>query len=274
MKKIVALFCIVFTFSQLVFSAEDNRKIVAVYPFSGNEDVAKILQERISNELLKLNRVIVVNRKGHSTETSQPTEAFTTSHTIGDFGRQMGATHVLTGKVTNATFSEKKELWTARVALELSVIDVSSGRILLTYAFTTTQTRKKSKEQALEDIFKNLASRSLPFLRNSFPIEGRISAVGEKTNSKGVVEIESLLINLGTIEGIKKGMKFDVFEEIYVPDGNQSKILEDFVGQIRVKEVKGENFSLTTISKNKEKMQKIRENPNAFIVKTPQEKMK
>jgi hypothetical protein len=266
-----------FGFSQSVCSADDNRRIVAVYPFSGNEEIAKPLQERISNELLKLNRVVLVNIKGQSGETIQQSDIFTTSHTIGDFGRQMGATHVLTGKVMNANFSEKKELWTARVALELSVVDVSSGRILLTHSFSITKTREKSKENALEEVFKNLVSRSLPFLRNSFPIEGHIVSVNEKISIKKDVRtanVQDLLINLGTIEGMKKGLVFDVFEEIYIMDGGTGKIMENFIGQVKIKEVKGENFSLCTVSKNPVQMRSILDNPKGFIVKTPQEKMR
>jgi hypothetical protein len=275
MKKIAVLFCTLFMFSQSALS-DDNRKIVAVYPFSGNQDVTQTFQDKISHELLKLNRVVVVNQK---TQTAgQATDAFAKSHSLGDYGTQMGATHVLNGVITRANITDKsndkKALWDASVVVELSVIDVASGRILSSNSFSTKQ-QGKTKNEVLDKVYKNIVSRSIPFLKNSFPVEGRITAIKEKINPKtGLVELDDFLINLGTTDGMKKKMVFDVYEEVMVNDGGQKKVLENFAGQAKIKEVKGQNFSLCVISKNPAKMQNILNDHQNFIVRTPAEKVK
>jgi len=277
MKKAALLFSLTFVCCLLVFS-DDNRKTVAIHPFTGNQDITTVLEDKISNELLKLNRVVLVNRKRQTVETPQQAQAFATANTLGEFGKQMGATHVLNGIVARANIrdrsTDKKQEWDAQITIELSVVDVKTGRILSQSSFSTSQ-KGKTREEALDNGFKNIVPRTLPFLRNSFPIEGRITQVNKSINSKGITEIDDLLINLGAVHSMKKKMVLDVFEEVTIRDGGENKILENFAGQIRVKEVKGENFSLCTIiGKPREAMQGFFTHPENFIARTPKERVK
>jgi hypothetical protein len=278
MKKIAILSCILFVFLQTTFS-NDNRKTVAVHPFSGNKEVASVLQERISNELLKLNRVILVNQRAQA--SYERTEAFATANTLGEFGVKMGATHVLSGIVSKADIEDKtvekngkkNEAWVVHLTIDLSVIDVKTGRILSSHSFSHSQ-REKTRKAALDKTYQNIVSRSIPFLRNSFPVEGRITEIKDITDPKKGVRVHEILINLGTRDGMKKKMVFDVFEEKTINDHGQERVLENFMGQIRIKEVKGENFSMCVISKNTEKMQQILVDHERFIVRTPMEKVR
>ena len=277
MKKVALPFGLIFACCMSVFS-NDNRRIVAIHPFSGNQEITTVLEDKISNELLKLNRVVLVNRKRQAAETPQQTQAFATANTLGEFGKQMGATHVLNGIVARANIRDrstaKKQEWTAQITVELSVIDVKTGRILSQAALSTSQ-KGRTKEEALDKVVNNIVPRTLPFLRNSFPIEGRITQVNESVNSKGITEIKDLLVNLGTIHSMRKKMVLDVFEEVTIRDGGEDKILENFAGQIRVKEVKGENFSLCTIiGKPRAAMQGFFTHPENFIARTPKERVR
>ncbi|MDR2906484.1 MAG: penicillin-binding protein activator LpoB [Bacteroidales bacterium] len=276
MKKSLALFVSLALFSQLVFSAED-RDIVGLYPFSGNKDAAATLQAKVSNELLKLNRVILVDKKNQTTQ-KQDSDAFTKSNTIGEYGKQLGAAYMLNGVISKVNVEdlsyedkkgEKKASWSVELSIDLSVVDVASGKILSSATFSTTQ-KGKSKENCFKDIYENIIERSIPFLSNSFPIKATIVSVTQ--NEKGAVD--EIIINAGSVDGITKRIEFDVFEKIYMNDNGQEKIMEDFVGQIKVKEVKGDDFSLCTVSSKKEAMKRILGDPKAFIVKTTKEKVR
>ncbi|MCL2028323.1 MAG: penicillin-binding protein activator LpoB [Bacteroidales bacterium] len=281
MKKILTLWTLFLACSHSIYS-NDAREIVTILPFSGDQITATTLQARMSNELLKLNRVVLVDKKTEAAEAELRKlgqETFMHANTIGEYGRQMGAAFVLYGKVTQFTVEDKSktnsktgktsELWRVRVSIDLTAVDVVSGKVLSSRTFTTSK-QGKSKEKMIEEAYKNIVDRSIPFLKNSFPLKGNI--ISTTPDSKG--QVKELLINVGSMNGVSKGTKFDVLEKIYVQDGREEKIMEHFIGKIKVKETKGADFSSAIISGNKLPFEKVAQDPTNFIIKSVQEKVR
>jgi hypothetical protein len=281
MKKTATLLVLFFGFSLSMYSS-DNREIVALHPFTGDPAAATILQSGISNELLKLNRVILVDKKSAEAEADlvrQGTETFMHANTIGEFGRQMGAAFVLSGQVTqfkvedrsitNSKSGKTQESWRVQLSIDLTAVDVVSGRILASNTFSFSKTGK-SKDKLLEEAYKNIVTRSIPFLRNGFPIRGHIVS----TTLDNKVLVKDMVINVGTINGVSRGMIFEVFEQVYVQDGRERKIMENFVGRIKVKETRGSDFSLATVTGNKVPFEAVIQEPKNFIIRTTTERVR
>jgi hypothetical protein len=281
MKKILTLVALCFVFSQSIY-ASDKREIVALHPFSGDPTAAAILQSRISNELLRLNRVVLVDKKSEVAEADlvkQGTETFMHANTLGEFGRQMGAAFVLSGKVTqfnvedrsvtNSKSGKTQESWRVQISIDLIAVDVVTGRILASNTFSFSKTGKP-RDKLIEEGYKNIVNRTIPFLKNGFPIRGSI--VSTALDNKGF--IKDMVINAGSMNGVSKGTTFDVFEKVYIVDGGDEKVMENFVGRIRVKETRGADFSTAVVASHKEAMQKIAFDPSQFIIKTTAERVR
>jgi len=272
MRKNVILLTAMFCLSLFNQSfASEPQKIVGVYPFQGaNEEIKTALQAKISSELLKLNRVVVVDRKNEVAQLEmqkQRTEAFMNSEDIGEFGRQSGAGYVLLGTVTQGDVEKIEKLtkkgtevsWQVVIGLDLSVIDVATGKVLMSESFSSMK-KSDSRSKILNDCYTDIVRKSSVFLQNSFPINGEV--VSATVDKKGYVN--GIVLNIGKENGVQVKQRYDLIEKQMI----DSKMF-DIVGVIEIIEVSGENMAKARIvSGNKERLKAIYEKPTSFAVKT------
>lgn len=232
------------------FSQLDSRTVVGVAKFSCDQKspYTGLVTEKVAEMLTNTHRFRVVDRtsidKIHEELELQKSEAFLDSKNTVEQDIAVAAEKMITGHITkipvyaihNANGLTRG--YKASVAFEMKVVDVATG---LSSEATSFQ-GKASKECISQEAAVNMAMQSVQdeiyqWFRVNFPITCGISKI---------LDDSSVLIKAGSSQGIEKNQVF-IVEAIEMLDGAP---YHRNLGEIRVKNIAGPNFSECKVSKN------------------------
>lgn len=134
---------------------------------------------------------------------------------------------------TQSSVSNGNTYYTGVLNFSISIIDCEDKSTVATATFNypkLLELGKSSTSAAITSTLKKLESDIEEFMIEKFPLTGDI--FGEDFEIKGS-KLETCYINLGEINGVKKGDKFDIFEV----KTRVGKEIESKIGRLKVIEV-------------------------------------
>ena len=243
-----------------------SKTVVGIMPFntssnnnsyydrgSKNKDIVAI-QDAVSDAFLKAKRFTLVERekmeliKGE--KRTQQSEDYIDGQTV-EQSKSMGASYIVTGNVTEASFEEKQSSMSglagvsipsrkAKISFGIKVIDVATGEIMASENFSDEAKGKNAFDDALEKIKPNIEK----FIKENFKITASIASIEEKNSSNEALKV---LISGGTGIGLKPKTTLKVFEiTTLVVEGKKIPRKKE-IGQIEVEKVEDENFSICKV---------------------------
>lgn len=158
-----------------------------------------------------------------------------------------------------------KTIAVANVMVTLKLIDPNTGRILNTEqlkfeAIDSDNNESKAMTNVIAGIKKDPKVERL--VDNFFPIEGQLIDVDQAKKDAATF----VYINAGTLHGVNKSLKFEVFAVKKVA-GREAKAK---IGELRVEEIQGEDLSLCKVkSGGKEILAKFRAGEKLIVKSRP-----
>lgn len=158
-----------------------------------------------------------------------------------------------------------KTIAVANVMVTLKLIDPNTGRILNTEqlkfeAIDSDNNESKAMTNVIAGIKKDPKVERL--VDNFFPIEGQLIDVDQAKKDAATF----VYINAGTLHGVNKSLKFEVFAVKKVA-GREAKTK---IGELRVEEIQGEDLSLCKVkSGGKEILAKFRAGEKLIVKSRP-----
>ena len=202
--------------------AQSSKVKIAVMPFGYERDyrynyspLATLAENLTTSVLHNSGRFTVVERKELDKILAE--QRFNQSGLVNDddaikLGRLSGAKFIALGNISNISYNTQTKITPAGVRYQLAnafinllikIINVESGDIVFTktYAFKSEQSRESDREKLLSTLLTNEFEKRVPKeILGSFPIEGTVL----------FIEGNSVYIDIGSGQGVKKGMVFDV----------------------------------------------------------------
>lgn len=213
------------------------------------------IQDAVSDAFLNAKRFTLVEREKMALITgekkTQQSEDYIDGQTV-EQSKSMGASYIVTGNVTEASFEEKQSEMggiggfnipsrKAKISFNIKVIDVSTGEIMASEKFSAEAKGKNGYDDALNIIKPNIEK----FIKDNFKITASIASVEEKNASN---EATKVLISGGTGIGLKPQTTLKVFElTSLMVDGKKIPRKKE-IGQIVVEKVEDENFSICNVT--------------------------
>jgi hypothetical protein len=243
-----------------------TKTIVGIMPFNSptnndgyynqrdnqNKNVIAI-QDAVSDAFLNAKRFTLVERekmaliKGE--KKNQQSEDYIDGQTV-EQSKSMGASYIVTGNVTEASFEEQNQSLgygglsipsrKAVISFNIKVIDVSTGEIMASERFSSEAKGKNGFDDALNIIKPNIEK----FIKGNFKITISIANIEEKNATN---EATKVLISGGTGIGLKPQSVLKVFElTTLTVDGRKISRRKE-IAQIMVENVEDENFSICKV---------------------------
>lgn len=243
-----------------------TKTIVGIMPFNSasnndgyynrsnnqNKNVIAI-QDAVSDAFLNARRFTLVERekmaliKGE--KKNQQSEDYIDGQTV-EQSKSMGASYIVTGNVTEASFEELNQSLgygglsvpsrKALISFNIKVIDVSTGEIMASEKFSSEAKGKNGFDDALNIIKPNIEK----FIKENFKITISIANIEEKNATN---EATKVLISGGTGIGLKPQSVLKVFElTTLTVDGRKIPRRKE-IAQIMVETVEDENFSICKV---------------------------
>ncbi len=163
-------------------------------------------------------------------DLSDPNKAVT-------LGSLLGTEYVVQGRMQLST-SKKDKQYRSTVELHISIIDVSSGKIIAAKDVRGVSGDKKEPSPRIAyDALNDANSKIYSVIRNAFPVEGKIIKFlddGSK-KKKGKNAQARVLISCGKEIGVKEGDIFHIVQEELLTVDGKSFTRQKAVGRVKVK---------------------------------------
>ncbi len=268
----------------------EGMKRVAVVPFEATAEfrgtpLSRGLTDMIISELVRLGGVQVVERtqlERLMEEQRLRADGLLDPATAARAGRLLGVDYLLGGRVTEFGVRENRTLLggvaevvagarvkqsTARVALDLRLVDASTGRILLARTveaedrsssvglaggrlrelvlignFETSEWAESRIGRATRKAVREVVSALEPY----FPPVGRVSAVYEREG------VRYAILDLGAFAGLAPGRELRIFRESVVRDSEGREVWRESldVGRVRVEDVRNESSRAVIVAED------------------------
>lgn len=246
-------------------SFAQTKTIVGIMPFNNsgssnnyynrgnqNKDIVAI-QDAVSDVFLSTKRFTLVEREKmaliKTEKQTQQSEDYIDGQTV-EQSKSMGASYIVTGNVTEASFEEKQSQVPlggmsipnrkAKISFGLKVIDVSTGEIMASEKFSDDAKGKNAFEEALEKIKPSIEK----FIKDNFKVSASIASIEEKNSTN---EATKVLISGGSGIGLKNRTLLKVVEiTTLIVDGKKIPRKKE-IAQIEVEKVEDENFSICKV---------------------------
>ncbi|MBO3698236.1 hypothetical protein [Roseivirga sp. E12] len=250
MKKYLFVLVIFGSTSLLAFAQEKTP--LSIINFTNAEtsiqsgDVNSI-QQTVIEAFVKTKRFVVIGNTGET--TSELAEG----------------TLKLEGHIISIQKNERKEkneedkevtTYTAKLSVQLKITNAQTGEIVSSETINSSadgdnllgdlfgDDSAKTPEQAIDQAIVSIGGAVGEFVNTYFPATFYIVEISN-TDKKG--KASELLIAGGTSFGLKKGDKLKVVQVREVKVGNKTLERKKEIGEIRVKQVEDENFSICVI---------------------------
>jgi curli biogenesis system outer membrane secretion channel CsgG len=267
-----------------------GMKRIAVVPFESTAEfrgtpLSRGLTDMIITELVKLGGVQVIERaqlerlmdehRLRADGLLDPATAVAAGRVLGvdyllggritEFGVKENRTHL--GGVAEAVAGARYKQSTARVVLDLRLVDASTGRILLARSvqaedrsasvglaggrlrdlvlignFETTEWAEsrigRATRKAVSEVVQSLA----PY----FPPVGRVSAVYERDGTRYAI------LDLGAFAGLAPGRELRIYRETVVRDSEGREVWREArdVGRVRVEDVRNDSTRAVIVTED------------------------
>lgn len=161
----------------------------------------------------------------------------------------LGAGSLIQGHVASIITTRKKDSdgnvsYESTVKFTIKIVDASTGTLTATESFDNLgidDTAETSVARCLD-----ISNASInKFVQKYFKVEGTIVQVKDVKEKKGKKMAETVYINLGTANGVKKGQAFAVYEIVNVA----GTMGEQVIGSIKVSQIMSESLSLCKVGK-------------------------
>lgn len=191
-----------------------------------------------SNEILKAEALRRQETSAMGDETARKEEM----STLGAGSLIQG--HVASIITTRKKNSEGKVSYESTVKFTIKIVDASTGTLSATESFDNLgidDTAETSVARCLD-----ISNASInKFVQKYFKVEGTIVQVKDVKEKKGKKMAETVYINLGSANGVKKGQSFTVYEIVNIV----GTLGEQEIGSIKVSQIMSENLSLCEVGK-------------------------
>lgn len=161
----------------------------------------------------------------------------------------LGAGSLIQGHVTSLITTRKKDSdgnvsYESTVKFTIKVVDASNGTLSATESFDNLgidDTAETSVARCL-DISNTSINK---FVQKYFKVEGTIVQLKDVKEKKGKKMAETVYINLGSANGVKKGQDFIVYEIVNI----NGTLGEQEIGSIKISQIMSESLSLCKVGK-------------------------
>jgi len=279
MKNIITLF------SMMLFLAvgkAQTKTTVAFIPMSFDEESisksdAKVVQETVMNGFVNSKRFTIVDRDKlealEKEKNLQRTESFMDSQDGFTDGLSKGANYLIDGTIMDVRHSEVNNKWTSNIAVQLRMLDVSTGEILSTAMVTSDfvpesdLVKKAIKSHFSKNEVKALEAReemlqtSKDYQKDAFNVAliRLTDNVNRFTSSISPLHVEiiswdtkknELVLGAGSAMGVHSGQIADIVKFSEITIGDQEVKRSEVIGSAWIIRVDDQNFSVATIIDN------------------------
>lgn len=279
MKNIITLF------SMMLFLAvgkAQTKTTVAFIPMSFDEESisksdAKVVQETVINGFVNSKRFTIVDRDKlealEKEKNLQRTESFMDSQDGFTDGLSKGANYLIDGTIMDVRHSEVKNKWTSNIAVQLRMLDVSTGEILSTamvssdFVPESDLVKKAIKSHFSKNEVKALEAReemlqtSKDYQKDAFNVAliRLTDNVNRFTSSISPLHVEiiswdtkknELVLGAGSAMGVQSGQIADIVKFSEITIGDQEVKRSEVIGSAWIIRVDDQNFSVATIIDN------------------------
>ncbi len=154
-----------------------------------------------------------------------------------------------------------KFIYTVKVGYSLTLVDTSTGKVMVTHEFEGTSGRGDDESKCIAQAIE-LATlhRMKKFVEDNFKVEAYIKEL-DQVDRKGA---KTVFVTMGSNDGIQKGQMFDVYQVLEVAGESGSRL----VGTAKAKEVLGGNLSVCSITKGGDDIKNAFDRGQKLIVVT------
>lgn len=147
------------------------------------------------------------------------------------------------------------------VSVTVNIKDAYDGTVADSFNFNISDTDgdwMASAENAITSALKRLTSKVATRYNYKFPLYASIIEAGEAKKNKQ----KEVYIDLGSADGVYKGMQFDVFT-VRTVAGNEAKTQ---IGRIKIEEVQGDNISFCKVNKGGDKIKAALDEGRTLVI--------
>jgi len=300
MMRNFTLLMIAFSWAINVFAQDDERKTIAVTPFtsSGSSNArmyASSVSELVVSAIVKSNRFTVVDRTHFDAifneENLQKGESFLDGLVV-EQGKKLGAEYLITGnlisasatpqyknvvdqqyvdKTTGKTITTTKQVlsgYTAQISFTFKYIDVETGKILGTALIDNNSGGflglgvYGSPEEAISNAIQGAYPDILKAIDKQFPISMRILEITSSSSKRA----REVVVTAGSSKGLLPKQELRVFEITSVNVDGQEVQRRRLIGVLKVRSVDDENFSTCVVKDGGEPIKKAIESKKNIVV--------
>ncbi len=235
MKRIIALFslALLLALSFNVFAQVSKEKIrIAVMGFEGKVDEKWLnaIVNKIEAQMASLGRFDVVNRRSIDAVISEkelvdlgvlvddPTKA-------QEVGKYLTAQVLVVGSANYITssYDSKNQQYDVKISIAGKLIDVNTNKID-GFDISTSRTGKGSQDSVIAEVIDSVVEEFIKNIRIKYSLDAKVIKIdGNKA-----------IINLGSQNGVKKGMVFKVYRQEKMVIDNKMYQDEKKIGFIRI----------------------------------------
>lgn len=282
MKKILLLIVLgiiaSYTYAQ---NAEEGKEKVYIDYFTHSSNISKTMAEALRSKVIEgiheMKRIILIDVDSDEALKKEALRRQQES-AMGDVTARseemttLGAKYLIQGQIASMTATQKKDsdgkiYYKGSVSYTLKVVDPSNGTLKGTKTFShegLTGGSGDTKEKAILETLDYVKYSIEDFVNEYFRLKGIIVQVEEVKKGKA----KTAYIDLGTLKGAKKGVRFDIFKEEII--AGDTSLVE--IGQLRIKEVVSPRRSLCKVTKGEEEIYKnSQEGKQMIVVSRPDE---
>lgn len=282
MKKILLLIVLgiiaSYTYAQ---NAEEGKEKVYIDYFTHSSNISKTMAEALRSKVIEgiheMKRIILIDVDSDEALKKEALRRQQES-AMGDVTARseemttLGAKYLIQGQIASMTATQKKDsdgkiYYKGSVSYTLKVVDPSNGTLKGTKTFShegLTGGTGDTKEKAILETLDYVKYSIEDFVNEYFRLKGIIVQVEEVKKGKA----KTAYIDLGTLKGAKKGVRFDIFKEEII--AGDTSLVE--IGQLRIKEVVSPRRSLCKVTKGEEEIYKnSQEGKQMIVVSRPDE---
>ncbi len=270
-KQIIklSLTTIIILLTNSLFS--QTKTIVGIMPFNKSSNSSSsyydrrnsdntylvAIQDAVSDAFLKAKRFTLVEREKmeliRDEKKTQKSEDYIDGLTV-EQSKAMGASYIVTGNVTEASFEEKQSTTPsfggfggvsipnrkAKISFGIKVIDVATGEIMASEIFSDEAKGKNAFDDALEKIKPSIEK----FIKENFKLNTTLVSIEEKNSSNEAIKV---LISGGTAIGLKPKTILKVYEVTTLVVEGKNIPRKKEIGKIEIEKVEDENFSICKV---------------------------
>jgi hypothetical protein len=134
--------------------------------------------------------------------------------------------------------------WAAGFSYTVRIVTPKDGKVIATINKLAKENEMTSDvpEKAIQNAAEMVESTMNRYIKDNFRTEGQLLQI-LSSNDKG--EAKLVAVNVGPANGAYKGSKFQVYETVVIA----GRKVTNKIGEIKIKEVKDDNFSIGEVKK-------------------------